>query len=124
MECHNMCVRSVPARLGQGSGQPGALLQGAPNEKFIVVIAMSSLRSLGIGSDPGPSNDSSRYQRAVSRSALRRILRYRRRSIHDVVNDPLVKMEVLGWYRLSRLVERRGDKIASDRQPRANGAKL
>jgi hypothetical protein len=90
-----------------------------------VIIAMNSLRILGIGSSgPVTSDGTARYQQAISRLALRRILRYRKRTIDDIINNPLVKMEVLGWYRMSRFVERRCDKITSDRQSPANGVKL
>ena len=37
---------------------------------------------------------------------LRRVLAFTRRSIDDVVNDPIAKREVLGYYKLYRQIER------------------
>ena len=37
---------------------------------------------------------------------LRRVLAFARRSIDDVVNDPMAKREVLGYYKLYRQIER------------------
>jgi hypothetical protein len=37
---------------------------------------------------------------------LARILAFTRRSIDDVVNDPIAKREVLGFYKLQRQLER------------------
>ena len=37
---------------------------------------------------------------------LRRILAFTRRSIDDVVNDPIAKREVLGYYKLHKRVAR------------------
>ena len=37
---------------------------------------------------------------------LRRILAFTRRGIDDVVNDPIVKREVFGYYKLHRQIER------------------
>ena len=39
--------------------------------------------------------------------ALHRILNFTGRSIDDVVNNPIVKNEVLGYYKLHKFVDRR-----------------
>lgn len=50
------------------------------------------------------------------RRPLDRILSFTGRSIHDVVNDPLVKREVAGYYKLSRSVERASETYDLERQ--------
>lgn len=47
---------------------------------------------------------------------LRYVLAFTGRSIDDVVNDPIAKNEVLGYYKLSRFVKRRGEAIDLERQ--------
>jgi hypothetical protein len=37
---------------------------------------------------------------------LRRILAFTRRSIDDVVNDPIAKNEVLGYFKLNKQIQR------------------
>lgn len=41
--------------------------------------------------------------------ALHRILNFTGRSIDDVVNNPIVKNEVLGYYKLHQLINRRSE---------------
>jgi hypothetical protein len=47
---------------------------------------------------------------------LHRVLAFTGRSIHDVVNDPIVKRETLGYYKLYRHIERAADIGALERQ--------
>jgi hypothetical protein len=47
---------------------------------------------------------------------LRRILAFTRRSIDDVVNDPITKNEVLGYYKLHKQVERAAETRELERQ--------
>ena len=47
---------------------------------------------------------------------LRRVLAYTRRSIDDVVNSPVAKAEVLGYYKLSKWIQRRSEIVDLDRQ--------
>ena len=47
---------------------------------------------------------------------LRRVLAFTRRSIDDVVNSPVAKAEVLGYYKLSRWIERRSEAVDLERQ--------
>ncbi len=43
---------------------------------------------------------------AVVQAPLRRVLAFTRRSIDDVVNNPLAKREVLGYYKLHKQIQR------------------
>jgi hypothetical protein len=47
--------------------------------------------------------------RYASQRPLHRVLAFTRRSIDDVVNDPIAKNEVYGYYKLFRQVERASD---------------
>ena len=47
---------------------------------------------------------------------LQRILAFTRRSIDDVVNDPIVKREVLGYYKLAKEITRAGEVGDLERQ--------
>jgi hypothetical protein len=76
---------------------------------------MNPFRSIGLGSGP-PQPAAPRTEHVVIRGTLQRVLAFTGRSIDDVVNSPLAKNEVLGYYKLSRFVERRGDIVELERQ--------
>jgi hypothetical protein len=67
---------------------------------------MSSLHSLGISSPRFPRPDNDRVEHIVRLRALHRVLAFTGRSIDDVVNNPIVKNEVLGWYKLHKWINR------------------
>jgi hypothetical protein len=52
----------------------------------------------------------------VVRRPLNRVLAFLGRSIDDVVNDPIVKNQVYGYYKLHRRVERAGEVRELERQ--------
>jgi aromatic ring hydroxylase len=70
---------------------------------------MSSLQSLGIGGGnlDRPSNKGIEY--VIRLRALHRVLAFTGRSIDDIVNHPIVKNEVLGWYKLQKWIERENE---------------
>ena len=45
--------------------------------------------------------------RFATQHPLRRVLAFTRRSIDQVVNDPVAKSQVYGYYKLLRQIERR-----------------
>ena len=55
-------------------------------------------------------------ERVVRQRVLHRVLAFTRRSIDDVVNDPIAKNEVYGYYKLHRQVERAGEVRDLERQ--------
>ncbi|HTL31042.1 MAG TPA: hypothetical protein VL282_17560 [Tepidisphaeraceae bacterium] len=67
---------------------------------------MSSIDSLGLGSPDFSRPDNDRVEHVVRHRVLHRVLEFTGRSIDDVVNHPIVKNEVLGYYKLHRWVER------------------
>lgn len=48
--------------------------------------------------------------------ALRRVLNFTRRTIDDVVNNPIVKNEVLGYYKLHKFINRQTEIRDLERQ--------
>lgn len=67
---------------------------------------MSSLDSLGFHSKSFDRPDNNRTEQIVRLRVLNRVLEFTGRSIHDVVNNPIVKNEVLSWYKLHKWVQR------------------
>jgi hypothetical protein len=68
---------------------------------------MDRLAGLGLGLrrlSPAEANDRTEF--LLIQRPLRRILAFTRRSIDDVVNDPIAKREVLGYYKLHKRVAR------------------
>ena len=55
---------------------------------------------------PGAEPSADRTEFILLQRPLQRILAFTRRSIDDVVNDPIAKREVLGYYKLHKQVER------------------
>lgn len=78
---------------------------------------MANPNPLGFGSSrPLPPRGPTAIEHVVVQHALRRVLAFTGRSIDDVVNDPIAKNEVLGYYRVSRFVQRRGEAMELERQ--------
>ncbi len=70
---------------------------------------MSDLRPLGLGWGRLPLRQGQGSEHVMLRHPLHRVLAFTRRSIHDVVNDPIVKNEVLGYYKLHKQIQRSGE---------------
>jgi hypothetical protein len=69
---------------------------------------MSRLTGLGLGLHrPADTTfDADRTEFVLLQRPLRRILAFTRRSIDDVVNNPIAKREVLGYYKLHKQIQR------------------
>ena len=72
---------------------------------------MSGMSGFGLGFIPRAHRDddgggSGRTEFVLIQRRLQRILAFTRRSIDDVVNNPIAKREVLGYYKLQRQIER------------------
>jgi len=52
----------------------------------------------------------------MSQRPLHRVLNFTGRTIDDVVNSPIAKNQVLGYYKLHRFVERRCEIVDLERQ--------
>ncbi len=73
---------------------------------------MSKLTGLGGGGEAFDAFQGGRTEHVM----LQRVLEFRGRSIDDVVNNPIVKREVLGYYKLHRQIERSAEVRELERQ--------
>ena len=63
-----------------------------------------------------PVEDGVRTEFVLVQPVLRRVLAFTRRTIDDVINDPIVRREVAGYYKLHRWIERRSEVVELERQ--------
>ena len=83
---------------------------------------MKGLDSLGFGGAPLRRQESlDRNEYVLTQRPLSRILAFTRRSIDDVVNDPIAKNEVYGYFKLSKQIERSVEVRELERQWNAVG---
>jgi hypothetical protein len=61
-------------------------------------------------------SEDQRASYVVKERPLHRVLNFTGRTIDDIVNNPIVKNEVLGYYKLQRFVERRCEIVDLERQ--------
>lgn len=78
---------------------------------------MARLGGLGLGVlRRNPTAGATGTEFILVQRPLRRILAFTRRSIDDVVNDPITKNEVLGYYKLHKQIERAAETRDLERQ--------
>ena len=77
---------------------------------------MSSFDSLGLGRSGSVGPSETPITQVIVQRPLDRILAFTRRSIDDVVNSPVAKNQVYGYFKLSRHIERRGEILELERQ--------
>jgi hypothetical protein len=77
---------------------------------------MGRVTGLGLGSGGVPFFAVGRTEHIIVQRPLRRVLAAIGRTIDDVVNDPMVKREVLGFYKLHKWVDRRCEVVELERQ--------
>jgi len=78
---------------------------------------MDRLAGLGLGLRRLTRADAAgRTEFLLIQRPLRRILAFTRRSIDDVVNDPIAKREVLGYYKLHKQIARTTETRDLERQ--------
>ncbi len=75
-----------------------------------------SVNSLGFGFRPVPRPEGDHVEHVIVQRPLQRVLTFTGRSIDDVVNDPIAKREVLGYYKLHKWVQRQGEITELERQ--------
>lgn len=68
---------------------------------------MSNLRGLGLTFAKPFTSPEPKVSFVLRQRALSRILSFTGRTIDDVVNNPIVKNEILGYYKLHQFVQRR-----------------
>ncbi|HEX4796752.1 MAG TPA: hypothetical protein VH370_23370 [Humisphaera sp.] len=77
---------------------------------------MSDLNWLGLRSFHRRGRMGTPTEHVMLRRPLSRVLAFRGRSIDDVVNDPIVKNEIFGYWKLYRAIERHGEVTDLERQ--------
>jgi hypothetical protein len=77
---------------------------------------MSSFDSLGLRGGGWMPPGETPIEQVIVQCPLHRILAFVRRSIDDVVNSPVAKNQVYGYYKLSRFIERRGEILELEQQ--------
>ena len=77
---------------------------------------MSTLNGLGLGIRRTLRRDGNNVEQVLTQRPLHRVLAFMGCSIDDVVNSPIAKNQVLGYYRLYRQVERQGEIRELERQ--------
>jgi len=77
---------------------------------------MSDITSLGLGIRRVLRRDGQNVEHVLTQRPLQRVLAFTGRSIHDVVNSPVVKREVLGYFKLHRWVNRESEIGELERQ--------
>ena len=77
---------------------------------------MSRVSGLGLGVGRRAEGSPDRTEFLMVHRPLQRILAFTRRSIDDVVNDPIAKREVLGYYKLHKQIQRGIDTRELERQ--------
>jgi hypothetical protein len=79
---------------------------------------MSNLGSFGLGGGRGVLgfDERPRTEHVQIQHPLQRVLGFCQRTIDDVVNSPLVKNEVLGYYKVYRQIHRGAEVLDLERQ--------
>ena len=77
---------------------------------------MSDLNFLGFGTRRVLRRDDEKIEQVLTQRPLQRVLAFTGRSIDDVVNSPIAKNQVKGFYKLYRQVERQGEITDLERQ--------
>jgi hypothetical protein len=67
---------------------------------------MSTVNRLGFGTPRLSIKGGPDVERVVQQRPLQRVLAFLGHSIDDVVNDPIVRTKVFGYYKLQRQVDR------------------
>lgn len=77
---------------------------------------MARLNYFGINVQPDGVQQVQPIEHVLVQHPLKRILAFTRRSIDDVINDPLARNEVYGYYKLMRMIDRNGEVRELERQ--------
>jgi len=77
---------------------------------------MSDMSALGLWKPLVRQNENGGTELVVTQRPLDRILSFTGYSIDNVVDDPIAKHAVLGYFKLSRFVQRRSEILDLERQ--------
>ncbi len=87
-------------------------------QRILYDQSMTRFTGLGLGHPRGGGDEPSggRTEYVLLRRPLRQILAFTRRSIDDVINNPIAKNEVLGYYKLHKQIRRHSEIGELERQ--------
>jgi len=77
---------------------------------------MSTLPGLSITRPIGGELADNPVECIMLQRPLQRVMAFTGRSIDDIINDPVARNEVLGFYKLHRQIQRRGEVIELEKQ--------
>jgi hypothetical protein len=77
---------------------------------------MSNLSIFGLRGPRGHRQDDGKTEHVMIRRPLERVLAFRNRTIDDVVNDPFVKNEIFGYWKLHKQILRTSEVVDLERQ--------
>ena len=77
---------------------------------------MSILSPLGVGNQERLVRPNPRTALVQLRNSLHRLMAFRGFTIDDIVNNPITKNEALGYWKVFRQIERRGEILDLERQ--------
>lgn len=63
-----------------------------------------------------PVDEAAALERRVIQKRLNRVLAFTGLTIDDVVNNPIAKNQVLGYFKLSKEIDRRGEIVELEKQ--------
>lgn len=71
-----------------------------------IIVLMDPFDALGMTPRYQPPRERTPARHVVLQRRLQRVLAFRRHSIDDVVNNPLVKNDVLGYWKVLKQIDR------------------
>ncbi len=85
---------------------------------------MSLLSSLGFGARRHVQESHPGTEFVMMQRPLQRLLAFRGRNIDDVVNDPIVKNEMLGYWKVLNQIERGSERVELEKQWNSLGRRI
>ena len=85
---------------------------------------MSNLSGLGIGGRLPLHREEPGTEHVLIQRLLQRVLAFRGHSIDDVVNNPIVKNDVLGYWKVLKQIQRRSEALELEQQWNSLGRRL
>ena len=85
---------------------------------------MGQINALGLDGRHQPVEPRQRTEYVMMQRTLHRVLAFRGRTIDDVVNDPIVKNDILGYWKVLRQIDRRSEALELEGQWNRLGQRL
>jgi len=85
---------------------------------------MGEINALGLGDHHQPVESRQGIEYVMMQRTLHRVLAFRGRTIDDVVNDPIVKNDILGYWKILKQIDRRSEMLELEGQWNRLGQRL